>query len=73
MIGLKKFTAWDDNCVRGISRDLRGHCNHAYFSRTVNPLISPPGGLFISSPFEGWGGGGGGLIETGGYFRGALI
>ena len=26
---------------------------------TVNPLISPPGGIFISSPFEGRGGGGG--------------
>ena len=33
---------------------------------TVNPLSSPPGGLFISSPFEG---GGGGLIETGGLFN----
>ena len=30
----------------------------------VNPLLSIPGGLFISSPFEG--GGGGGLIESGG-------
>ena len=32
---------------------------------TVNPLLSPPGGLFISSPFEGEGGGvnrDGGLI-----------
>ena len=29
---------------------------------TVNPLLSPPGGLFISSPFEV----GGSLIETGG-------
>ena len=35
---------------------------------TVNPLLSPPGGLFISSPFEG------GLIETGGLFeRGGLF
>ena len=33
---------------------------------TVNPLFSPPGGLFISSPFEG---GGEGLIETGGLFN----
>ena len=24
-----------------------------------NSSIKPPGGLFISSPFEGWGGGGG--------------
>ena len=29
---------------------------------TVNPLLSPLGGLFILSPFEG----GGGLIDTGG-------
>ena len=29
---------------------------------TVNPLLSPPGGLFFSSTFEG---GGGGLIERG--------
>jgi len=28
--------------------------------------IKPPGGLFILSPFEGWGGG---LIETGGLFN----
>ena len=36
---------------------------------TVNPLLSPRG-LFISSPFEG----GGGLIETGGFFeRGGLF
>ena len=33
---------------------------------TVNPLLSPRGGLFISNPFEG---GGGGLIETGGLFN----
>ena len=33
---------------------------------TINPLlIKPPGGLFISSPFEG----GGGLIETRGLFN----
>ena len=31
---------------------------------TVNPLLSPPGGLFISSPFGG--GGDGGLIRWGG-------
>ena len=30
---------------------------------TVNPLLSPPGGLFISSPFEA------GLIERGGLFN----
>ena len=30
---------------------------------TVNPLLSPPGGLFSSSTFEV--GGGGGLIERG--------
>ena len=30
---------------------------------TVNPLLSPRGGLFISNPFEG------GLIETGGLFN----
>ena len=34
---------------------------------TVNPLLSPPGGLFISSPFEA-----GGSFEAGGLFeRGA--
>ena len=26
-------------------------------SNTVNPLLSPPGGLFIASRFEGGGGG----------------
>ena len=37
---------------------------------TVNPLLGPPGGLFISSPFEG----GGGVIEMGGLFeRGGLF
>ena len=34
---------------------------------TINPLLSPPGGVFISSPFGG--GGGGGLIDTGGLFE----
>ena len=34
---------------------------------TVNPPLSPPEAFFISSPFEG--GGGGGLIETGGLFN----
>ena len=34
---------------------------------TVNPLFTPPAGLFISSPFEDVGGGG--LIETGGLFN----
>ena len=39
---------------------------------TGNPPLSPLEGLFISSPFEGRGGGG--LIETGGgYLRGVLI
>ena len=39
-------------------------------AHTVNPLLSSPGGLFISSPFEG----GGGLIEIGGLFeRGGLF
>ena len=38
---------------------------------TVNPLLGPPGDLFISSPFEG---GGGGVIEMGGLFeRGDLF
>ena len=32
-------------------------------SFTVNPLLSPPGGLFIWSPFEG------GLMETGGLYN----
>ena len=31
---------------------------------TVKPLLSPLGGLFISSPFEGGGGAGGGLINA---------
>ena len=33
---------------------------------TLNPLLSPPVGLFISSPFEGC------LIETGPYLIGGL-
>ena len=32
---------------------------------TVNPLLSPAGGLFFSNTFEG----GGGLIERGGLFN----
>ena len=37
---------------------------------TVNPLLSPPGGLIFSSTFEG----GGGLIERGGLKeRGGLF
>ena len=32
----------------------------------INPLLNPPGSLYISSLFEG---GGGGLIETGGLFN----
>ena len=35
--------------------------------RTINPVLNPPGGLYISSPFEK--GVGGGLIETGGLFE----
>lgn len=31
---------------------------------TVNPVLNPPGGLFISTPFEG-----GFLIEMGGVFE----
>ena len=42
--------------------DIRS--GHIHFQSTVNPLLSPPGCLFISSPFEG-----GGLIETGGLFN----
>ena len=34
---------------------------------TLNPLLSPPEGSFISRPFER--GGGGGLIETRGLFN----
>ena len=39
---------------------------------TINPLLSPPGALYISSPFVGGGGGGGGagpLRETWGLVR----
>ena len=36
------------------------------FPFTVNPLLSPLAGLFISNPFEGY------LIETGPYLRGGL-
>ena len=39
---------------------LVSFCN---FLCTVNSLLSPPGGLFISSPFEG---GGRVVMETGG-------
>ena len=35
------------------------------FTPTVNPLLSPPGGLFLSSAFEG--GAAGGLKERGAY------
>ena len=35
---------------------------------TVNPLLSPTGGLYISSPFEGEVGGGG-VIWVGGLFN----
>ena len=39
-----------------------GVCNTRWFQYTVNPLLSPPGGLFISSPFEGGLNRDGGLI-----------
>ena len=32
---------------------------------TVNPLLSPPGGLIFSSTFLGGAGGGAGLIDSG--------
>ena len=35
------------------------------FTPTVNPLLSPPGGLFLSGTFEGGDLGGGGLKERG--------
>ena len=36
--------------------------------RTINPVLNPPGGLIYFKPI--WeGGGGGGLIETGGLFE----
>ena len=35
---------------------------------TINSLLSPTGGLYISSPFEGEGGGGG-VIWLGGLFN----
>ena len=35
---------------------------------TVNPLLSPPRGLFISNTFQG-----GGLIETGGLIESAAL
>ena len=34
---------------------------------TVNPLLTTPGGLFISNMFFFGGGGGGGLLEGGAY------
>ena len=39
------------------------------FGYTVNPLLSPPGGLFISSMLEGGFNRGGGLLERGGLFN----
>ena len=61
-----------------IPRDLASGCrtvemdeindeNYRKAPLTVNPLLSPPEGLFISSPFE-WGAGGGGLMEALGLF-----
>ena len=35
------------------------------FTPTVNPLLSPPGGLFLSGTFEGGDLGGGGLKREG--------
>ena len=49
-----------------VTRRYVGKENYVFVRRnlssTVNPLLSPPGGLFIPSPFEG------GLIKTGGLF-----
>ena len=41
-----------------------------YTVHTVNPLLRPPGGLFISNTFGRGGGweGGGGLLEIGALF-----
>ena len=40
------------------------------FTRTVNPLLSPPGGLFLQALLKGGGGGGGGgLKRDGGLFN----
>ena len=36
----------------------------------LNPLLSPPGGLFISNTFEG---GGGGLLEMADLFNSAKM
>ena len=44
-------------------------CTRFFLCPPPNPLLSPSGGLIISSPFEG-----GGLIETGSLFEtGGLI
>ena len=49
---------------------IHEECN---FCITVNPLLSPPGGLFFSITFEA-GGGGGGVNREGGLKReGGLI
>ena len=52
--------------VKKLNPGLYLTLNPAYCD-TVNPLLSPPRGLFILSPFEV--GGGEDLIETGGLFN----
>ena len=44
------------------------HKNLINSNQYCNSSIKPPGGLFIASPFE-VGGGGGGFIEKGGLFE----
>ena len=52
---------------RTVQMDKMNDENYRKAPLTVNPLLSPPEGLFISSPFE-WGAGGGGLMEALGLF-----
>ena len=44
-----------------------------YYVHTVNPLLSPPGGLFFSSTFEGGLNREGGLINFPPLKRGGLL